>query len=109
MLIMGLLIVRFHGHTSYILLTQSILQPLYPTLLILLIARHKTPLTQTLTSIDVDFGSPPPTRSASIATEEVELNSAPNNTAKTGNEYYGSYADDGPARSSVRLEPNRRN
>ena len=102
-------------HACQLALTVPNLQPLYPTLLILLVARHKTPLTETLTSIDVDvdFAAPTSPRSASSTVEEVELRTAPDSVGKFGDERYDLYAGStvtSPrARSpSVRLEPNRR-
>ena len=104
-----------HMHTYRFALIAPHLQPLYPTLLILLVARHKTPLTETLTSIDIDVGFDAPTspRWASSTTDDVELRVAPDSVGKFGDERYDLYAGStvtSPrARSpSVRLEPNRR-
>ena len=102
-------------HACQLALTVPNLQPLYPTLLILLVARHKTPLTETLTSIDIDVGFDAPTspRWASSTTDDVELRVAPDSVGKIGDERYDPYAEitvtsPSTRSSSVRLEPNRR-
>ncbi|VDB97467.1 unnamed protein product [Peniophora sp. CBMAI 1063] len=94
---------------QWTVIVMSMLIPLYPTLLILLIARHKTPLSETLTSIDVDVGLSLPTRtdSPSNISDHVELQPTRDSTGKIGNELYDPYADI-TATSPVRLAPNRR-
>ncbi|VDC00451.1 unnamed protein product [Peniophora sp. CBMAI 1063] len=90
---------------------MSMLIPLYPTSLILLIARHKTPLSETLTSIDVSTAVATSSTASSTA-EDVELQAVPDPDDKIGDAYYDPYAGAAPAvpdaRTSLRLEPNRR-
>ncbi|KZV70819.1 hypothetical protein PENSPDRAFT_651129 [Peniophora sp. CONT] len=90
---------------------MSMLIPLYPTLLILLIARHKTPLTETLTSIDVDTAVP--TTSTSSIAGIAPLQTVVDADEKIGDDYYYPYADitastPGTSSSSFPLTPNRR-
>ena len=108
---MSMLIVR--SYYIYLLgKPDTLQQPLYPTLLILLIARHKTPLTETLTSIDVTTAEP--ISPSDSVVDIVELQAVPDPIEKVGDELYDPYVDitaSSPGASSqrsFRLEPNRR-
>ncbi|KZV70820.1 hypothetical protein PENSPDRAFT_685109 [Peniophora sp. CONT] len=94
---------------QWTVIVMGMLIPLYPTLLILLIARHKTPLTETLTSIDVDVSFAVPTHSTSGIAEDFELYAVPNSDDKVGNGYRteDSTGASQAMRGSTRLEPNR--
>ncbi|KZV70830.1 hypothetical protein PENSPDRAFT_430354 [Peniophora sp. CONT] len=105
-MVMSMLIVRHSLVYSYHSSLHPLKQPLYPTSLILLIARHKTPLTETLTSIDVSTAVA--TSSSGSTADDVELHAMPDPDVKTGDDYYDPYAAGPNPRPSVRLEPNRR-
>ncbi|VDC05200.1 unnamed protein product [Peniophora sp. CBMAI 1063] len=92
---------------------MNMLIPLYPTLLILLIARRITPLTETLTSIDASTVDSSPTSSI---VDVIPLQETSRPDDKIGDDLYDPYvaitgsssSSAGTPRGSFRLEPNRR-
>ncbi|VDC05199.1 unnamed protein product [Peniophora sp. CBMAI 1063] len=97
---------------QWLWMIMSILIPLYPISLILLIARHKAPLTETLTSIDVTTIAP--TFSTGSVLNITAFHSVPSASEKVGDALYDPYVDvtasspGTPSSSSFRMEPNRR-
>ncbi|KZV70831.1 hypothetical protein PENSPDRAFT_734458 [Peniophora sp. CONT] len=73
---------------QWTVIVMDMLIPLYPFLVILLVARHKTPVAETLTSIDDDDSFDMPTQSANSTAENAKLHAGPNSDDKADDEHY---------------------